>query len=162
MFINKKGQLFNKISIVDILIVFLLIFFAINLYSSQKEIKKIDTKISQKARMTIEFVEVNKSFLEVVNESDILKDSVRGFVLGKVISFDYEPSKKIVSSNDGKVVYKEIDDKVDIEVNLSIEGIFDGNGVLIGSKRYYIGSETRVKTSDYVTDANVIMIKKKE
>lgn len=162
MFINKKGQLFNKISIVDLLIIFLLIFFAINLYSSQKEITKTDTKISQEAIMTLEFKEVNKSFLKVVNKGDILKDSVRGFVLGKILSFNYKPSKKIVSSNDGKVVYKEIDDKVDIEVELNVKGIFDGNGVLIGSKRYYIGSETRIKTSDYVTDADVIMIKKKE
>ncbi|MGM0378129.1 MAG: DUF4330 domain-containing protein [Bacillota bacterium] len=162
MFIDKKGKIFNKISIIDLLIVFLLIFFAINLYSSQREITQTNTKVSQKAIMTLEFEEVNESFLEVINKDDILKDSVRGFVVGKVISFNYKPSKKIVSSNDGKVVYKEIDDKVDIKVDLTIEGIFDGNGVLIGSKRYYIGSETRIKSSDYVTDANVIMIKKKE
>jgi hypothetical protein len=47
-------------------------------------------------------------------------------------------------------------------VSVKGKGLFDGDGVLIGSRRYFIGSDTRIKSEKYVTNVEVINFKKSE
>lgn len=162
MIIDKKGKLFGKINIIDLLVVLVIIFFAFNAFSTTNEIENQEITESENALMTLEFEEVHSNFLNVVEIGDLVRDSVRGFVLGEIVEVHSESYKEMVTTTDGKVEYKEIPGKYNIQVILEIQGVFDGNGVLVESKRYYIGSETRIKTEDYVTDAFVLNITKNE
>ncbi|MFO7888169.1 MAG: DUF4330 domain-containing protein [Eubacteriales bacterium] len=162
MIIDKKGKLFGKINIIDLLVILVIIFFAFNAFSTTNEIENQEITESENALMTLEFEEVHSNFLNVVEIGDLVRDSVRGFVLGEIVEVHSESYKEMVTTTDGKVEYKEIPGKYNIQVILEIQGVFDGNGVLVESKRYYIGSETRIKTEDYVTDAFVLNITKNE
>jgi len=162
MIIDKKGKLFGKINIIDLLVILVIIFFAFNAFSTTNEIENQEITESENALMTLEFEEVHSNFLNVVEIGDLVRDSVRGFVLGEIVEVHSESYKEMVTTTDGKVEYKEIPGKYNIQVILEIQGVFDGNGVLVESKRYYIGSETRIKTEDYVTDAFVLDITKNE
>ena len=162
MIIDKKGKLFGKINIIDLLVILVIIFFAFNAFSTTNEIENQEITESENALMTVEFEEVHSNFLNVVEIGDLVRDSVRGFVLGEIVEVHSESYKEMVTTTDGKVEYKEIPGKYNIQVILEIQGVFDGNGVLVESKRYYIGSETRIKTEDYVTDAFVLDITKNE
>lgn len=162
MIIDKKGKLFGKINIIDLVVVVVILFFAYNAFSTTNEIESEEFMQSEEAYMTLELEEVHSNFLNVVEVGDVVKDSVRGFVLGEIIEVESESYKEMVTTTDGKVEYKSIPGLYNIQVVLDIQGIFDGNGVLVQSKRYYIGSETRIKTEDYVTDAFVLDISKNE
>jgi hypothetical protein len=162
MLIDKKGKLFGKINIIDLVVVVVILFFAYNAFSTTNEIESEEVMQSEEAYMTLEFREVHSNFLNVVEVGDVVKDSVRGFVLGEITEVESESYKEMVTTTDGKVEYKSIPGLYNIQVVLDIQGIFDGNGVLVQSKRYYIGSETRIKTEDYVTDAFVLDISKNE
>jgi len=162
MIIDKKGKLFGKINIIDLAVVLVIIFFAFNAFSTSNAIENQEIIEAERAYITLEFEEVHSNFLNVVNVGDLVRDSVRGFVLGEIVEVESESYKEMLTSSDGKVEYKEIPGKYNIQVILETKGVFDGNGVLVESKRYYIGSETRIKTEDYVTDAFVLNITKAE
>jgi hypothetical protein len=65
-------------------------------------------------------------------------------------------------STDQKIEYAAIPNEYDLTVKLKGQGLFDGNGVLIGSRRYFIGSESRIKSDLYVTNVEVVDLKKSE
>ena len=82
MLIDKKGKLFGKINIIDLVVVVVILFFAYNAFSTTNEIESEEVMQSEEAYMTLEFREVHSNFLNVVEVGDAVKDSVRGFVLG--------------------------------------------------------------------------------
>jgi len=154
-------KLISKMNSVDFLIIAFIIIF---LVGGSIRLNKVDEKvveITDDFEMTILFDEVSKGFVDNVKSGDIIKDSVRGFNIGEIIEVSVDNHFEMISSNE-KIVYTPIPNEYDLMVKVKGKGLFDGNGVLIGSKRYFIGSESRIKSDLYVTDIEIIDIRKNE
>lgn len=158
--IDKKGKLFGKINIIDLLIVLLILVFLIGGYFRLTKVNTMQNVNDEDATMVLLLEDVNESFTKIINKDDPIRDSVRGFELGVVKDVHIEEHKELLNENN-TLVYKSIPGKYDIEITLDVKGIFDGDGLLISSKRYFVGSETRIKSSLFVSDADVLEIIKK-
>jgi|LGVE01.1.fsa_nt_gb hypothetical protein len=158
---NKKNKFIKKINVVDILIVSIIIIFV---FGGMVRLNKLDQMTVDKTdplEMTILFEDVSEGFKENVLVGDILKDSVRGYSIGEIANVKIDEHREMISTNH-KIIYTVIPNKWDITVEVKGNGLFDGNGVLIGSRRYFIGTDTRIKSDKYVSNIEVIDLKKSE
>jgi hypothetical protein len=154
-------KIINKMNSVDFIIIAFIIIFLVGGFMRINRVDEMTVDKSDKFEMVMLFEEVSIGFAENVKKGDLIKDSVRGYVIGEVTDVSIDEHREMISSNE-KIEYTVIPNKYDLTVKLKGNGIFDGNGVLIGSRRYFIGSESRIKSALYVTNIEVIDLKKSE
>lgn len=154
-------KIISKMNSVDFIIIAFIIIFLVGGFMRLNKVDEMTVDKSDVFEMTMLFEEVSIGFSENVKEGDLIKDSVRGFVIGEVTEVTVEQHREMVST-DQKIEYAAIPNEYDLTVKLKGQGLFDGNGVLIGSRRYFIGSESRIKSALYVTNVEVIDLKKSE
>lgn len=157
---NKKSFL-SKINIIDILIVALVVIFLVGGITKLNKVETMTVDKKDYLEMEILFEDVTEGLKNSVESKDIIRDSVRGFSIGEVVDVESKVHKEMISSNN-KIIYTEIPGKYDVVVRVKGKGLFDGNGVLIGSRRYFIGTTTRVKSSKYVSNVEIINVEKSE
>ncbi|MTI48650.1 DUF4330 domain-containing protein [Sporosalibacterium faouarense] len=159
--IDKKGRIFGKVNIVDfavLMIVLLMVFGGVYKFS---QISNTTQDYTEEISVTIEVKDIGSGLVEAITEGDILLDSVRGSEFGEVLSkSSVEPHQELVIGKDGKVEFKSIPGKYDVVLELKSPALVTEEGILIGRKPMYIGSETRLKSDLYVFDCDVINIVK--
>jgi hypothetical protein len=158
---NKNKTFIKKINIIDILIVAIIIIFVIGGFNRLNKFDEMTVDKADSLEMIMLFEDVSEGFKENILIGDILKDSVRGYDIGKIYNIEISEHREMISTNE-KIIYASIPNKWDIMVSVKGKGLFDGDGVLIGSRRYFIGSDTRIKSEKYVTNVEVINFKKSE
>jgi hypothetical protein len=154
-------KIINKMNSVDFIIIAFIIIFLVGGFMRLNKVDEMTVDKSDTFEMTMLFEEVSIGFAENVKTGDSIKDSVRGFVIGEVTNVIVKEHREMIST-DEKIEYAVIPNEYDLTVELKGQGLFDGNGVLIGSRRYFIGSESRIKSDLYVTNVEVIDLKKSE
>jgi len=154
-------KIINKMNSVDFIIIAFIIIFLVGGFMRLNKVDEMTVDKSDTFEMTMLFEEVSIGFAENVKTGDLIKDSVRGFVIGEVTNVTVNKHREMISTNE-KIEYAVIPNEYDLTVELKGQGLFDGNGVLIGSRRYFIGSESRIKSALYVTNVEVIDLKKSE
>lgn len=154
-------KLISKMNSIDFLIIAFIIVFLIGGFMRLNRVEEKTVEKSDTFEMVMLFEEVSKGFAENVKAGDLIKDSVRGFVIGEVTEVSVDEHFEMISSNQ-KIEYTAIPNEYDLTVKLKGQGLFDGNGVLVGTRRYFIGSESRIKSDLYVTNVEVIDLKKSE
>lgn len=159
MLIDSKGKLFGKINIIDLLLVLLICVLIAGGVYKFNSIRNISNKDQNQINVAIEFEDEKKGFVDAVKEGDVLFDSVRGTEFGKVISKTVKPHRELVVNKDGTVEYKEIPGSFDGEIAIEAMAIIDDDGILVGTKPTYIGSEIRLKSTLYVFNCKVADIK---
>jgi len=154
-------KIIRKMNSIDFLIIAFIIIFLIGGFMRLNRVEEKTTENSDVFEMLMLFEEVSKGFADNVKTGDLIRDSVRGFVIGEVTAVSVDQHYEMISSNK-KIEYTGIPNEYDLTVELKGQGLFDGNGVLIGSRRYFIGSESRIKSDLYVTNVEIIDLKKSE
>lgn len=154
-------KIISKMNSVDFIIIAFIIIFLVGGFMRLNRVDEMTVDKSDQFKMVMLFEEVSIGFAENVKEGDLIKDSVRGFVIGEVTKVSVEQHREMIST-DENIEYTAIPNEYDLTVALEGQGLFDGDGVLIGSRRYFIGSESRIKSDLYVTNVEVIDLKKSE
>lgn len=159
MFIDSKGKLFGKINIIDLVLVLVVgVLIAGGVYKFSN-MQNISTEDQKKISVSIELEGEKKGLVDAIKDGDILLDSVRGTEFGKVIGKTIKPHLEMVVNKDGTVEYREIPGNFDAEVKIDAMAIIDEDGILVGTKPLYIGSEIRLKSNLYVFTCKVLDIK---
>jgi len=156
----KNGKLFGKISIVDIAILCILVVF---IYGGYQKLNKVqDLSVNAQETFKIEFLleKATQGMVDSLKVGEEIKDSVRGFTLGNVEEIRVEDRMELVVDGSGKAHYQPIAGEYDIYITVPCKGVFDADGLLISSKRYYIGTGSRIRTDKIVSDVEVMMIEK--
>jgi len=146
---------------VDFIIIAFIIIFLVGGFMRMNRVDEMTVDKSDDFEMVMLFEEVSIGFAENVKKGDLIKDSVRGFVIGEVINVSVEQHREMIST-DENIEYAAIPNEYDLTVKLKGQGLFDGDGVLVGTRRYFIGSESRIKSDLYVTNVEVIDLNKSE
>lgn len=154
-------KIISKMNSVDFIIIAFIIIFLVGGFMRMNRVDEMTVDKSDDFEMIMLFEEVSIGFAENVKEGDLIKDSVRGFVIGEVTDVLVEQHREMIST-DENIEYTAIPNEYDLTVKLKGQGLFDGDGVLVGSRRYFIGSESRIKSALYVTNVEVIDLKKSE
>lgn len=158
--LNNKGQLFGKISIIDLIIIMIIVAViggGIYKFSTLDNIFSGDNL--KEVSLVLEVPKENEGLIASIQKGDVLYDSIRGSEFGTVISKSFGPHKELIVDKKGIAEYKEIPGLYDIKIRVESLGNITDNGTIIGSTPIYIGSSIRLRSSLYVFDSDVLDIK---
>ncbi len=121
-FIDKKGRIFGKINIVDIIVILLLIFAVV---AVGIKFKKVQT--TQGGDKTIEYtVRVERlrqiSIDEIEREYKNIQDAETKKAIGNIVSVEKTSARELVRLENGEYTFTQYDDKYDLIITLQTKG----------------------------------------
>lgn len=132
MLMDKKGKLFGKISIVDILIVLAVIVCIAGVYArfvAQPERVQIETKTFTYKVLVREIREMSVEGLEQsVGTTFLLNEKGRSDVLGTLIDVESRHYSEPIVKNDGTIVMAEMPSKYEVVLTMELDGIVNDSG----------------------------------
>jgi len=140
MLFDKKGKLFGKISIVDILIVVIIIAAAAGVYYKFGRSGTVSV-FTKTENVQVSFVSesIPKYIVDSIKVGDIAKDRVQTIVFGKVTDVIVGPDLEYEPNSDGKVTLSSRPDYCSVTIVVEGEGIYSASsGVTFGGVEYYI------------------------
>ena len=146
MFIDDKGKLFGKISIVDLFVILVIVVAIVGSVIAFGKVKGGEVLTENKAILsqdsTLDKLEVRLRLKEVrsmtkdaihIGDGVYTKDT--GKYLGEVIGVETEPAKRIITGNDGRAAEIEVPERMDVIMILEVagkrtdDGYFTGNNI---------------------------------
>jgi len=159
---SKKGKLFGKISIIDIILILVIIAAVIAV-----GLKSTDTGSSAAVKSDTEFYvtfkveNVRQYTVDAVSEGDIFYER-NAALLGTVTEVESEPYMEIVTLSDGTSKLAPSPEKYTLYITMSCQGKEDSEGFYIGgTKQVARGMEIKLKSYMLNCDALVYDIEVK-
>lgn len=144
MIIDKKGKLFGKINIIDLLLIIVLVA-AIGIFG-YKYISKDggnaggNGSVNGKAKVTFYTEEVSDFVVDgTINIGDPVIDVNTSTVMGTIVDVKIEKSHSYAADAEGKYILSEKPEHSAVTVVIESDGAQMVNGIKIGSNKYYIG-----------------------
>jgi hypothetical protein len=139
MLFDKKGKLFGKISIVDILIVVLIIAVIGGVYYKFGRSGTV-TAFTKTDNVQVSFYSesIPKYIVESIKAGDVAKDRVQTIVIGKVVDVKVGPDLQYEPNSEGKVTLSSRPDYCSVTVVVEGQGIYASSGATFGGVEYYI------------------------
>ncbi len=168
MIIDKKGKLFGKVSIIDILVVVVVIIGIAGVLMTKAKLDE-GKILSNESNMLIKTSKVNDKMeikLELKEVRDVTRDSIvvgdevfmvsTDKVLGVVTSVHSKPAIRTVKGDAGEVYEAEVPERFDVTIVVETEGKKDNDGYYTNSNiRVLYGKDIEIKTSTVQTTPTV-------
>lgn len=161
MIIDSKGKLFGKISIIDLLVVFVVLGLAAGVL--YKYVKSDTPSVFNKPDTleTVIFVEESPEYsLNGINIGDPVREIVQGSYLGAITSIKSDKSVSYSVNSDGEFVQSSKPGYVSLEITLKGEGIYGNGGVNFGGSLFYVGKYYEIKVGNAVVYGRLKDIRK--
>lgn len=140
MLFDKKGKLFGKISIVDILIVVIIVaviggvYYKFGRSGTVTAFTKTDT-----VQVSFYSESIPKYIVDSIKVGDVAKDRVQTIVIGKVVDVKVEPDRQYEPNSEGKVILSSRPDYCSVTVVVEGQGIYAASsGVTFGGVEYFV------------------------
>lgn len=162
MLFDKKGKLFGKISIVDILIVLIILAVAAGAYYKFGKSGTV-TAFTKTDKIQISFYSetLPKYIVNNIKVGDVARDRVQNIVFGKVIDVIPGPDLQCQPNNEGKVVLSSRPDYCSVTVVVEGDGIYAPSGVTFGGVEYFVNKpQTEMRFGNSFFYAKISDIKK--
>ena len=147
MIIDKKGKVFGKINIIDLLVLLLIIgigvFFGLRMNSSGSQSGGKQTIV-----MKYYIEEVNDFVINRVKVGDALLDDGRNVSLGKVTDVEIMPSVSWGMTDEGEYKKSEREGFYSAIITGEVEGTIYKNGAIINASKYAVGHTFVLKAGD--------------
>lgn len=157
--INKKGMVFEKISIVDILIVLAIVaigFYAITYLSA----KDVNTISRQTIQYTFETEDVNENFAKQLQLEGNLYNSSRNYYVGKLINYEVLPYEIIVPDLQNGVFIKNIvEDRFIVRMTIEASADQDAYNIRVNQENIKVGAMFPIKGKGFASYGYIIDIK---
>lgn len=158
-------KLLKKISIVDVLVVFILIFVVIGVAVKYKNVtNQSNTQANTSSinfEYTVKFENVRSTSGEMLQPGDIVFDMISGTEIGKISTISVTPTVLELETMTGNIVSSEFDARSDIIVTIETKGSIKNSEYMANDLiRILIGKNLEMKTK-YVTIAGTITSVKK-
>ena len=159
MFIDEKGRLFRKISIIDIFVV--LVIMSGIIYAGYKI---ANSNIIQADNIIIQFYgeEVPEYAANSVEKEAIVKDPIKGSVFGNLKDYEIKPSVSWAPNSNGEIVKSTKKGYSAILLTVEGKGIYKNDGVTIGNFEYFTGKTAEIRVGNTALWTRIYSIKKKE
>lgn len=164
MFIDKKGKLFGKISIIDIFIVLVILavaVFAVGKFTGNNGITNFQEPDS------VEFVLLMEDAPAVLVDGTFevgvtAVDRTTGAVLGKVTKIVKDPCITETPTADGKIVSAVKPNHYRLFVTIQGSGYVTDSGVTVSNNNFYINRQSDVRLGDTMLYLRMVDYKKIE
>lgn len=149
-FIDKKGRIFGKVNIVDIIVILLLIFAVV---AVGIKFKKVQT--TQGGDKTIEYtVRVERlrqiSIDEIEREYKNIQDAETKKAIGNIVSVEKTSARELVRLENGEYTFTQYDDKYDLTITLQTKGSETDQGFYADSGKIITVGDTIGISNGYV------------
>lgn len=156
----KNGKILEKISIIDVLVVFILIFVVISVVAKYKSVSSESNTQTNTSSInfeyTVKFENVRSTSGEMLLPGDVVFDKVSGTEIGKIADISIQPTILLIETMTGEVVNREYEDRVDIIVTIETKGSIKNSEYMANDLiRILIGKTLEINTK-YVTISGVI------
>ncbi len=157
--INKKGMVFEKISIVDIMIILVII--AIGYYAvTFLNTKDINTVSKQTVQYTFETEDVNENFVKQLKLEGSLYNSSKNYYVGKLINYDVLPYEIIVPDLQNGVFTKQVvEDRFVVRMTIEANTDQDDYNIRVNQENIKVGAMFPIKGKGFATYGYIIDIK---
>ena len=170
MFIDNKGKLFGKISIVDICVVLVVIVGVLGAYITVSNLNS--GKLSDNSKLalnssspvlagtvTFELKGVRSMTMDALREGDEVYETEDEKFIGTISKVTSKPATKEYVANDGTFYIAQIPQKYDVEVCVDVTGKNTETGFHTESGLQLLyGKEIEIKTSTVKTKPEIIGI----
>ncbi|MBV1759121.1 MAG: DUF4330 domain-containing protein [Dethiosulfatibacter sp.] len=157
--INKKGMLFDKISIIDIMIILVVI--AIGYYAvTFLNTKDINTISKQTVQYTFETEDVNENFAKQLKLEGNLYNSSKNYYVGKLINFEVLPYETIVPDIQNGVFTKQVvPDRFIVRMVIEANTDQDDYNIRVNQENIKVGAMFPIKGKGFASYGYIIDIK---
>ncbi len=139
MLIDKKGKVFGKINIIDLLLIIAIVA-AVGLAGYKFLLKSEDISSDKNAVIKFYAEEVSDFVLDdTIHEGDVCSDVQTRAILGTVASVDINDSVCYAANSDGQWVKSSKPDFKSVMITAETKGTKFDHGIIIDSNKYYIG-----------------------
>lgn len=156
--IDKKGKLFGKINIIDLLFLIILIVAVVGGISRFKD-SAISVESTSKGRMTFLVDEVRMPTAENITEGQELYSYDKGTYMGKIAGKTVKPFEDAVEY-EGQWVNAPVPDKYVVYVDVDVDIKESDKSYVVGGEEIRVGNEYRVKTKTSAFTGICVGIKK--
>ena len=161
MILDKKGKLFGKISIVDVIIVVIIIAAIAGLYykfgksGTATPFTKPDT-----IQMTFYHEDVANYVVNAIKVGDVVKDRVQSAYFGKVTDIKIGPDIFFNPNASGQTIASSRPGYSSITITVVGQGSYTETGSTFGGVEYYVGKQIDMRAGVTFFYAKVYDIKK--
>ena len=171
MIMDKKGKLFGKVSIVDIIVLLIVIVGIIGLFFIKSSLDSKKYMSDGSGMLVNTSAEYDKMTIKLKAENvrDITRDAIvigdevyvatEDVLLGKITEVYSKPATKTVDANDGTAYMAEVPERYDVTMVVEGYGRKLTDGYYVDSNtRLYFGKSIEVKTTTIQTTPTVTEI----
>ncbi len=152
MILDKKGKLFGKVSIIDVIIVAVILIAILGVYYKfQKSATVTPFSTLDKIQLTLQTDDVDKFAVDALEVGDVVKDWKANVVLGTLKEIRVGEAIIEKFNSDGEVVLSSRDDHVSVELVVEGEGIYSEHGASsFGGNSYFINRSSEISVGDVI------------
>lgn len=159
--IDRKGRLFGKVSLLDVLIVAVVA--AVAVIGYQMLFGNQTTSTGEEGRKTIRYTvemrEVRATILDMPEEGGAAFNSSRNYHIGNIHSWRSEPYQEAVPNYDeGTYEWVERSDEYLLYLTIEAQAVVSDFGISVGQQVIRIGDEIPVKGKGFASLAYIVGI----
>ena len=157
--IDKKGRLFGKVNIVDLIIILVILSLIGGIYfvffgGSDKQVVE-----TSKIVYEFEITNVNKDFFDAITPGDPIRDNIRGNEIGTVVSKVFRKATMLNEDLiNGKYVIVEVPDAYDVVITIEGKANITPANIIVGGAEIKIGKKFSIKGKGYANQGFVTKI----
>jgi len=160
--IDKKGKLFGKVSIIDVVIIVVVIGAIVGFaYKLTKSNAVTPFTKTDQLEITLFADDIDKFVIDAIQIGDVVKDRSANVVFGTLESIEVADARIQGIDIDGKVVLSSRPDHVSLKIKVRGTGIYSENSLTsIGNVNYYLNRSMEVAIGDVIGWLRISDIKK--
>jgi len=136
MLVDKRGKLFGKINIIDMLVLLVvLLMIAAGLYKFVLSDNRVISSNPDLLQYTVSITDVRNYSADALKVNDKLYDSKTNTYMGKVIGKEVKPYRDYITKTDGTVVLAEKPNRFEVLLTMEVPGVENAYGYLAGGNR---------------------------
>lgn len=131
MFVNSKGKLFGKVSIIDILVIILIIAAVVGAYFRFKGNNVVAVNETTEYYYTISVKEIRESNKNLLEKSIGTKFRLDGKInssMGELIDTEVFDAEKSLELNDGSIINVTVPERFDVKLTFKVNGSKSDSG----------------------------------
>lgn len=156
--IDEKGKLFSIINIIDLFVLILIV--SLVIFGFQKVTVKNDniSVNTKKVSMKVWVSTVREETINVIQENELVRDSDKNLVLGKMIKKEVVPATRQITTDDGKIIVTEIPDRYDVSMYIEGDAIVSPNSIILANNDIRVGTNLKIKGLKFAVAGTVFEV----
>lgn len=153
---NKKGRLFKRINILDLLLIVIIIGLIIGGFTKLSKLNREGVIASKPIHLKIKVTNREAFLFDFIKDKDIVKEFDTGTVLGEIRRIEVIPARRNVVTSDGQIKHAQIPERFDLLIEIHGEAIVTHESIISGNSHLKIGGKLLLRTKTYALDSTIL------